>query len=209
MAPISVVHMTVSSLLQHGIEKYDSISKQSINLGGAQIYQLRGWKQPDTSPIVFNHEKFGSVLRGLAATLYSFNRVRLNPDGTPVKTNKGQNQRINSGLMLYMQYGEDGVTARQAKDLLIQELPEFRSNLAAVADLIQDIPELSKLSEVQVPTTGDGTLQPMNPLKCVILAVASGSLTSAQYWSFKSKSATSGRAGLDSVTKVDTGLEGL
>lgn len=206
--PVQPVLSFVRSLFQRGLETYDTATKMSHNVGGAQIFQMRNWKS-NQSRIKFNNPAFGKVLGELAATLYTVNRVKLDQAGNPVKLESGRNQRINNGLMLYMQYGEDGTTARQAVGRIIEACPELAGNVGCVADLIGDCEQLSILQQVQVPLYGGGELQPMNPLKCVMLAVTSGSENSSQYWSFVNARAVS-RASLDSYNKVDiTGLEGV
>jgi hypothetical protein len=174
MTTNSPVYTFVRSLFQRGIESYDSVTKMSHNVGGAQIFQLRNWKAAQ-SRVKFNNKPFGDALTKLAATLYTVNRVRLDANGAPVKLPSGRNQRVNNGLMMYMQYGEDGETARQAASRILEACPELTGNVAAVADLIGDCPELNNLTQVQVPVFGGGELQNMNPLKCIILAVTSGS----------------------------------
>lgn len=208
MTTNSPVHSFVRSLFQRGIESYDSLTKMSHNVGGAQIFQLRNWKTAQ-SRVKFNNKPFGDALTKLAATLYTVNRVRLDANGTPVKLPSGRNQRVNNGLMMYMQYGEDGDTARQAVSRILEACPELSGNVAAVADLIGECPELNNLTQVQVPAFGGGELQAMNPLKCIVLAVTSGSENSSQYWSFTNGKVTNRNAlDLDSKT-VAEGLEGV
>jgi hypothetical protein len=206
--PVQPVLSFVRSLFQRGLETYDGVSKTSHNVGGAQIFQMRNWKG-NQSRIKFNNPAFGKVLAELAATLYTVNRVKLDQSGNPVKLESGRNQRINNGLMLYMQYGEDGTTARHAVSRIIEACPELTGNIGCVADLIGDCEQLSVLQEVKVPLYGGGELQDMNPFKCVMLAVTSGSENSSQYWSFVNTRTVSRRA-LDDHNKVDiTGLEGI
>ena len=204
----SPVHVFTKSLFQHGLEVYDSIAKQGTNLGGAQLFQLRGWKNKD-SQVIFNNKVFGDVLKELAATLYTVNRINLDKEGNPVKLPNGRNQRTNNGLMLYMQYGEEGITARQAVTRIIEVCPELSGNVAAVVDLIHEIPELDILTQVKTAFSGGGELVDMNPYKCVMLAVNSGSANSSQYWSFINGKTAAGRASVDESTKVPEGLEGI
>ena len=199
----SPVSIFTKSLFQHGLESYDSNLKTSINAGGAQIFQLRNWKSPQ-SRIRFNNEAFGGIITKLPATLYTVNRVRLDASGLPVKLPSGRNQRVNNGLMLYMQYGEDGESARGATKLIIEACPELNGYVAAVADLVESCPEVNNLTAVKVPAFGGGELQPMNLLKCVMLAVTSGSANSSQYWSF---SATATRSSIDSRTTMPSSVD--
>lgn len=202
------VHLFVRSLFQRGLETYDTVTKLSNNVGGAQIYQIRNWKAAD-SRIKFNNASFGDAITKLACTLYTVNRVKVDNNGVPIKLASGRNQRINNGLMLYMQYGEDGSTARGAASRILEACPELGGHVTAVADIMDDCSELDILKQVQVPLFGGGELQPMNPAKAVMLAVTSGSQSSSQYWSFTNMAATS-RSALNSNSKVDiAGLEGI
>ena len=203
------VLLFVKSLFQRGLETYDSVNKASVNIGGAQIFQLRNWKTPQ-SRIRFNNEKFGEVVTKLPATLYTVNRVRIDASGQPVKLASGRNQRVNNGLMLYMQYGEDGQSARDAAGLILESCPELKGYVAAVTDLMTqwECEDLNILTQVKVPVFGGGELQDMNPAKCVMLAVTSGSSNSSQYWSFTNV-ASSSRSALDNNFKISSDLGDL
>src|SRR5574343_521378 len=115
--PNSPVITYTTRLFARGVELYDRESKKQINAGGAQIYQLIKWKTPN-GPIGFNDEKFGETLRNIGATLYSLNRIVLDAEGKPrMVPGTTRNSRADSGLLLYMQYGEDGSSARDAASL--------------------------------------------------------------------------------------------
>lgn len=201
------IDIFTTSLFQHGIEKYDSEKKISTNIGGAQIFQLRNWKAAQ-SPIHFNVEEFGKCLRGLAATLFTVNRVQLDPTDKPVKLASGKNKRINNGLLLYMQYGEDGQGARDAAQLLKEECEVIKDNISAVVDLLPTHPELKALENVYVPMF-DGNLYPMNINKVILLAVSSGSPNSSQFWSFMNLAAKTPGSLSDATVAKDKDLSDL
>lgn len=199
--PNSPVITYTTRLFARGVELYDRQAKKQINAGGAQIYQLIKWKTPN-GPIGFNDEKFGEILRGIGATLHSLNRILLDSDGKPRHVpGTNSNSRTDSGLMLYMQYGEDGSTARDAASLITEAFPELKDNVAAVVDLLPTVPNLQELSKVQLAKAADyDPIQFMNPLKAVILAVSSGSRDSMQKWYYKTMTRT--RAAIDESRKV-------
>lgn len=190
----------VQTLFARGIETFDRTAKISNNVGGAQVYQLAKWKSAN-SPISFNNSKFGDVLKELGATLFSLNRIKVDANGVPVKvpgTNK--NQRTNSGLMLYTQYGEDGSLARNFASRILEQCPELKGHVAPVIDILEACPQLQSLSKISAGFGNDSEIF-INPNKCIILHVSSGSQGSQAYWSY-SKTGTT-RASLDSLTKAN------
>lgn len=199
--PNSPIFTYANRLFARGIETYDSENNRQVNAGGAQAYQLIGWKKP-TSPIGFNDEKFGNVLRDIGATLYSLNRIDLDAEGKPRKIpGTNRNRRTDSGLMLYMQFGENGNTAREAVARIAEACPDLKDNIAAVVDLIESVPTLTALNEVSLPRMTDyEPIMFMNPLKAIILAIPSGSQNSNQRWFYKST--LKDRKGLDESRKV-------
>lgn len=191
----------VQTLFARGIETYNRETKTANNVGGAQVFQLARWKSAD-SPVFFNNEAFGRVLREIGATLYSLNRIRVDADGKPIKVpGTTKNQRANSGLMLYTQYGEDGAVARQVASRILEACPELTGYVSAVVDILDQAPELQNLERTRIGISGDDQEVFMNPRKCVILNVTSGSRGSSQYWSYSQKGAKT-RESIDSLTKV-------
>lgn len=186
---ISPVVTYATRLFNRGVELYDRTDRRQINPGGAQCFQLIGWKKA-TGPIGFNDQRFGEVLRTFGATLHSLNRIILDENGNPRKVpGTKSNSRTDSGLLLYMQYGEDGSTARDAASRIAEAFPELKDNVAAVVDLIPIVPNLADISKIQLARAADyDPIQFMNPLKAVIIAVASGSKDSAQRWYYSKAS---------------------
>lgn len=192
----------VRALFKKGVELFDRENKAAINVGGAQVYQLSRWKTA-TSPVVFNNKKFGDVLKEFGATLHSLNRIQIDANGQPVKiVGTTKNRRLDSGLMLYTQYGEDGCLAKDMVTRIVEACPELAGRVAAAVDLVKEVPELQALS--QVPVMGPEQGETMNLNKCVILNVSSGSEGSTAYWSYAKKGQT--RASIDEATKA-TGAE--
>lgn len=183
-------------LFSRGVETFNRETKTPINVGGAQVYQLSKWKTAQ-SPVVFNNKKFGDVLKEFGATLHSLNRIQVDGNGNAIKipgTNK--NRRLDSGLMLYTQYGEDGMLARSIVTRILEVCPELAGRVAAVADLLSSVPSLQGLDTV--PTIGREQGETFNPLKCIIMDVSSGSEGSSAYWSYAKKAQD--RATLDAAT---------
>lgn len=204
---ISHVALYASSLFKNGVETYDTETKTASNLGGAQVYQIYNWKS-ERSTIHFNNEKFGNVLKELAATLHSLNRVELDSDGNPKKIpGTNMNLRTGSGLLLYTQYGDDGSLAKDCVSRIIEACPELEGYISAVVDLLEEVPELQTLDTVKVPSVISSVPQFMNPKKAIILEVSSGSKTSSQYWSYKNKKTT--RKSINNATVADVDINDL
>lgn len=170
-----------SALFARGIETYNSVTKTQENLGGAQLFRIPGWKG-NKSTIKFNDSRLEKVLLDLSATLYTVNRVMLDAEGKPVRLDSGKNRRVNSGLLLYMQYGDNGIATTQAANRIVEALPELEGFVAPLASLLQDVPNVGCVDKCQVPNFA-GELEPMNINCCLLLAVPSGAPGSAQKWS--------------------------
>ena len=196
----------IESVFQHGIELYDRTAKAPTNVGGAQVYQLTNYKFLDGS-VIWNDEKFGETLKSFGATLYSINKILLDKDGNPMKVpnDPTKNMRTDSGLLIYTQYGEDGNLARDWASKIIEEHKELDGYVVPVVDMIEKHPKLGLLGQVQLQSTSSvGPIKYMNPLKCIILAVQSGSPGSSQLWAYNPEY-TARRKGLKS-TRTRGGL---
>jgi hypothetical protein len=202
------VNLYVQGLFKHGLELYDSttkntLSKGVINPGGAKLYFHQNFRTPQTT-ITFNHKGLEKAIKEAPVILYALNRVELNEEGNPQMINGSDYKRIYTGLMLYLEYEDNGTMTQNIRDRLIESVKEVNlSNYIEVGTKIDD-PEnkLSVISSLKHENFAR-ELVPLQVQNCIFLALPSGAPGSAQFWSFTSNR-SQGRSQMSQAVTANT-----
>jgi hypothetical protein len=193
------VYSFARHLFENGIESYHPDKENPLtgklgtseNLGGCKAFWIQNWKS-DQAQIAFNDEKFAHALKDIGASLYTVNRIKTQMKGKKKElvelddstVERPRYERINHGLMLYMELNYNPSTAREAYERILEEVPSLEGYIAIASDIVDEVPEVKAIEQL-MHRDALGEFSPLKLHATILIAVRSGSQGSSSLWAFK------------------------